>query len=46
MDWEKPPLVTKKSKEAGEPPISVWRTYLVANEWNELQTRRKTHAGS
>ena len=21
--------------------VSVWRTYLVANEWNELQTRRK-----
>ncbi len=30
----------------GEPTkelaVSVWRTYLVANEWNELQTRRKT----
>ena len=45
LDWEKPPLVTSKSKESNEPPISVWRTYLVANEWNELQTRRKTHAG-
>ena len=21
--------------------IQVWRTYLVANEWNELQTTRK-----
>ena len=21
--------------------IKVWRTYLVANEWNELQTTRK-----
>ena len=21
--------------------VSVWRTYLVANEWNEIQTRRK-----
>ena len=21
--------------------VSVWRTYLVANEWNELQTLRK-----
>ncbi len=20
--------------------MSVWRTYLVANEWNELQTRQ------
>ena len=46
LDWEKPPVVnTKSSKESSEPPISVWRTYLVANEWNELQVRRKTHAG-
>jgi len=21
----------------------MWRTYFVANEWNELQTRRKTN---
>ena len=21
--------------------VSVWRTYLVANEWNEIQTVRK-----
>ena len=27
-------------------PVSVWRTYLVANEWNELQTRRRTHLGA
>ena len=48
VDWERPPLVTSKAREAGsesEPPVSVWRTYLVANEWNELQTRRKTQAG-
>ncbi|XP_026476694.1 meckelin-like [Ctenocephalides felis] len=25
------------------PPISVWRSYLVANEWNELQVFRKVH---
>ncbi len=23
-------------------PITIWRTYLVANEWNELQAYRKT----
>ena len=46
LDWEKPPVVTTKSvKDSTEPPVSVWRTYLVANEWNELQVRRKTHAG-
>ena len=38
--------MTSKGREAGgEPSVSVWRTYLVANEWNELQTRRKTKAG-
>ena len=38
--------MTSKGREAGgEPAVSVWRTYLVANEWNELQTRRKTKAG-
>lgn len=31
---------------AGEPkrdpsPVSIWRTYFVANEWNEIQTIRK-----
>ena len=30
-------------KDPAEPPISVWRTYLVANEWNELQTARRTN---
>ena len=30
----------------GEPkrdpsPVSIWRTYFVANEWNEIQTIRK-----
>ena len=40
LDWEKPPVVnTKSSKDSSEPPISVWRTYLVANEWNELQVQ-------
>ena len=45
LDWERPPLISSKAKEAGEAPISVWRTYLVANEWNELQIRRKTRIG-
>ena len=31
---------TKATKELA---VSVWRTYLVANEWNELQTMRKTN---
>jgi len=38
LDWERPDTPGK----AGEQPVSVWRTYMVANEWNELQTLRKT----
>ena len=30
IDWE-------KVKKNDEKKISVWRTYFVANEWNELQ---------
>ena len=46
LDWERPPLVPSKGREGSrEPAVSVWRTYLVANQWNELQTRRKTDAG-
>lgn len=31
------------SGEAKSPasPVSIWRTYFVANEWNEIQTIRK-----
>nr|XP_040580158.1 meckelin-like [Lepeophtheirus salmonis] len=38
VDWEKPHPSSEKTKEL---PVSVWRTYLVANEWNELQITRK-----
>ncbi len=34
VDWEKP----KTSKQ----DVSIWRTLMVANEWNEMQTMRKT----
>lgn len=23
--------------------VSIWRTYFIANEWNEIQTTRKVH---
>uniref|UniRef100_A0A3P9ICP5 Transmembrane protein 67 n=1 Tax=Oryzias latipes TaxID=8090 RepID=A0A3P9ICP5_ORYLA len=47
IDWERPRSkasrtvpATKETKQ--EPsPVSIWRTYFVANEWNELQTVRK-----
>eukprot|EP00520_Triparma_pacifica_P017541 CAMPEP_0118665276 /NCGR_PEP_ID=MMETSP0785-20121206/18528_1 /TAXON_ID=91992 /ORGANISM="Bolidomonas pacifica, Strain CCMP 1866" /LENGTH=1102 /DNA_ID=CAMNT_0006559375 /DNA_START=139 /DNA_END=3444 /DNA_ORIENTATION=- len=34
VDWEKPKSVKQD--------VSIWRTILVANEWNEMQTKRKT----
>ncbi|XP_023349212.1 meckelin [Eurytemora carolleeae] len=44
LDWERPPPRVEKLEkcEELEPPVSVWRTYLVANEWNEIQTTRKS----
>ena len=48
VDWERPQGkvsqtsdTTHKSKEA---PVSIWRTYFVANEWNEIQTCRKINS--
>lgn len=48
IDWERPagqhaPSAdgTKKPKQDREVPVSIWRTYFVANEWNELQTLRR-----
>lgn len=37
IDWERP---TRQQKDA---PISAWRTLFAANEWNEIQTIRRTH---
>lgn len=43
LDWEKPRRVLAKGGGREEPgPVSAWRTLLVANEWNELQTARFT----
>ncbi|KAH9495634.1 Meckelin [Bulinus truncatus] len=45
IDWERPKgSVGQGSGDAGKKPpnnVSVWRTYFVANEWNEIQTKRK-----
>ena len=43
IDWE--PLPTRQAPTAAgssKATVSVWRTILVANEWTELQTVRKT----
>jgi len=41
IDWE-PSKVTADGKQSRQGGVSVWRTILVANEWTELQTIRKT----
>ncbi|KAE9030437.1 hypothetical protein PF001_g168 [Phytophthora fragariae] len=44
VDWEKP-RATIMDIDLAKPthaPISVWRVILVVNEWNKLQTARKT----
>lgn len=51
MDWEKPrahdvlmkPVsqFTSSGKVTTQQPVSIWRTYFIANEWNEIQTKRK-----
>jgi meckelin len=41
LDWE-PVSTASRSKSAAEKKVSVWRTILVANEWNELTAARRT----
>jgi meckelin len=49
IDWERPEskttdktaLAVDNNASAVDSNVSVWRTYFVANEWNELQTERK-----
>ena len=46
VDWERPRGKISSSGDAkqqvqSETPVSIWRTYFIANEWNEIQTTRK-----
>nr|CAD7394278.1 unnamed protein product [Timema cristinae] len=49
IDWERPrakssiahPQSHKIDQNSVDQPVSIWRTYFVANEWNEIQTNRK-----
>nr|XP_033796595.1 meckelin-like isoform X2 [Geotrypetes seraphini] len=41
IDWEKPKGRSTFNAAKGSPSVSIWRTFLVANEWNEIQTLRK-----
>jgi len=46
IDWERPQGIVVPAGGSGgdctrEVPVSIWRTYFVANEWNEIQTARR-----
>ncbi|XP_023961010.2 meckelin isoform X2 [Chrysemys picta bellii] len=47
IDWERPKGKILKAIEgeggikSAAAPVSIWRTYFIANEWNEIQTVRK-----
>ncbi|XP_068093747.1 meckelin isoform X2 [Hyperolius riggenbachi] len=44
IDWERPknrPLKSEGAAKVGPTPVSIWRTYFIANEWNEIQTVRR-----
>ena len=48
VDWERPQGRVNQPIQGGEAgamdaPVSIWRTLFVANEWNEIQTMRKTN---
>ena len=38
-----PTPVANEPEEPLLPNVSIWRTYFVANEWNEIQTTRVIH---
>ncbi|KAE8599242.1 hypothetical protein XENTR_v10017114 [Xenopus tropicalis] len=44
IDWERPKARTQPSEgktKNSVAPVSIWRSYFIANEWNEIQTVRK-----
>uniref|UniRef100_A0A8D2QSC4 Transmembrane protein 67 n=1 Tax=Zosterops lateralis melanops TaxID=1220523 RepID=A0A8D2QSC4_ZOSLA len=47
IDWERPKGKVLKAVEgdgvikSAAASVSIWRTYFIANEWNEIQTVRK-----
>lgn len=50
IDWEKPKEKLSLKAPAGQggdqrasSSVSAWRTFLIANEWNEIQTHRKVN---
>ncbi|XP_062997491.1 meckelin-like [Elgaria multicarinata webbii] len=47
IDWEKPKekrtLKPSTGDQGAASSASAWRTFLIANEWNEIQTHRKVN---
>ena len=48
VDWERPRGLLNTGNQNSElatslpqTPVSIWRTYFIANEWNEIQSLRK-----
>ncbi|XP_068179758.1 meckelin-like [Antennarius striatus] len=49
IDWERPrssgnrtmPVCDDSKQQNKYPSVTIWRTYVVANEWNKMQTIRK-----
>ena len=42
IDWEKPrDQQNTGGRDHQDVPVSIWRSYFVANEWNEIQSFRK-----
>lgn len=35
------PIQAPPTKAVCSSPVSIWRTYFIANEWNEIQSVRK-----
>ncbi len=48
IDWERPRgrvVASNDAQQKGqEAPVSIWRTYFCANEFNEIQTCRKINS--
>ncbi|KAM4704943.1 meckelin [Rhinophrynus dorsalis] len=44
IDWERPKGNIQHSEggiKGSSAPVSIWRSYFIANQWNEIQTVRK-----
>ncbi|XP_060849331.1 meckelin isoform X1 [Rhopalosiphum padi] len=45
VDWEKPRILSNQKQNGimatQKQTVSIWRSYFVANEWAEIQTKRK-----